>query len=106
MHLDLDSNLPTDRLQLTSSGLTGRLDGYVREGRVERRPSTDDRRVMLAVLTESGRRHLDRIAPAHVDSAPARFVDPLDRPESETLGTVFAKVRAALAESTGGKITA
>ena len=39
-------------LQLSPSGLTRRLDGLVRNGFVERIGSDDDRRVMLAVLTE------------------------------------------------------
>ena len=42
------------RLQLSPSGLTRRLDGLVRAGVVERRPSETDRRVMLAVLTPHG----------------------------------------------------
>ena len=42
------------RLQLSPSGLTRRLDGLVRAGLVERRPSQTDRRVMLAVLTDAG----------------------------------------------------
>ncbi len=42
------------RLQLSPSGLTRRLDGLVRAGVVERRPSETDRRVMLAVLTAEG----------------------------------------------------
>ncbi len=39
-------------LQLSPSGLTRRLDGLVRNGFVRRIGSDDDRRVMLAVLTE------------------------------------------------------
>src|SRR6266508_4512783 len=41
-------------LQLSPSGLTRRLDGLVRSGYVDRRPSSADRRVMLAILTEPG----------------------------------------------------
>ncbi len=44
------------RLQLSPSGLTRRLDGLVRAGLVERRPSDQDRRVMLAVLNDHGLR--------------------------------------------------
>src|SRR5436190_21839498 len=47
------------RLQLSPSGLTRRLDGLVRMGVVERRPSERDRRVMLAVLTEHGWSYLE-----------------------------------------------
>ena len=41
-------------LHLSPSGLTRRVDGLVREGFVAREPSVDDRRVMLAVLTDAG----------------------------------------------------
>src|SRR5688500_18751506 len=41
-------------LQLSPSGLTRRLDGLVRRGDVTRTPSSTDRRVMLAVLTDAG----------------------------------------------------
>ncbi|MEY2959761.1 MAG: hypothetical protein RLZZ01_2329 [Actinomycetota bacterium] len=61
---------------------------------------------MLAVRTDPGRRHLDQIAPAHVDSVRARFVDLLDRHELEHLGAAFARVRAALDAPADGKITA
>ncbi len=43
------------RLHLTPGGLTRRLDGLVARGFVTREPSTEDRRVVLAVLTR--RRH-------------------------------------------------
>ena len=42
------------RLQLSPSGLTRRLDGLVSSGFVTREPSTEDRRVMLARLTDEG----------------------------------------------------
>ncbi len=43
-----------ERLQLSPSGLTRRLDGLVQSGLVERVPSDLDRRVMLAQLTDRG----------------------------------------------------
>jgi DNA-binding MarR family transcriptional regulator len=44
-----------DRLQLSPSGLTRRLDGLVEAGFVTREPSTTDRRVMMARLTDACR---------------------------------------------------
>ncbi len=44
-----------ERLQLSPSGLTRRLDGLVKSGAVVRQGSALDRRVMMAVLTDNGR---------------------------------------------------
>ncbi len=85
-----------DMLQLSPSGLTRRLDGLVRRGWVERQGSADDRRVMLAVLTQRGLAQLVEAAPVHVDSVRARLVDLLEPAELEALGTIFGKIRVAL----------
>ena len=85
-----------DLLQLSPSGLTRRLDGLVRDGLVRREGSEDDRRVMLAVLTDTGLRRLGSAAPVHVESVRKRLIDLLEPAEIEALGTIFAKVRTAL----------
>lgn len=81
-----------DRLHLSPSGLTRRLDGMVRAGLVAREPSADDRRVMLAVLTPKGRDLLERAAPDHVASVRRHFLDHLSRTQMRNLG---AALRAA-----------
>lgn len=83
-------------LQLSPSGLTRRLDGLVKVGWVERRHSTADRRVMLAVLTDHGRSRLADAAPIHVESVRARMIDHLDADDIEALATIFGKIRTAL----------
>lgn len=83
-------------LQLTPSGLTRRLDGLVRAGDVERVPSAQDRRVMLARLTDQGARRLREAAPTHVRSVRARFLDPVDAADQDALGRAFAAIRARL----------
>ncbi len=87
------------RLHLSPSGLTRRLDGLVRQGHVVREPSTEDRRVLLAVLTPRGRAALEAAAPHHVDSVRRRLIDQLSRAEVQALGDIFEKVQAALADS-------
>ena len=87
------------RLHLSPSGLTRRLDGLVRLGYVTREPSTEDRRVLLAVLTDRGRTALERAAPHHVHSVRARLIDQLTPEQVSVLGDVFVKVQAALADS-------
>ena len=86
-------------LQLSPSGLTRRLDGLVRNGFVIRIGSDDDRRVMLAVLTESGFEVLEAAAPIHVESVRRRILDHLDPGQIEAMGDVFEAIRTALEAS-------
>src|SRR3954452_2448461 len=85
-----------ERLQLSPSGLTRRLDGLVRSGLGERRGSDSDRRVMLAALTSKGVGVLERSAPVHVASVRRRMIDLLDDEELRVLAEVFQKIRTAL----------
>jgi DNA-binding MarR family transcriptional regulator len=89
------------QLRLSPSGLTRRLDGLVRTGVVARSPSPDDRRVMLAVLTDEGYSLLERAAPHHVDSVRRHFIDLLDPVEVKAFGSAFAKVREAISARCG-----
>lgn len=91
-------------LQLSPSGLTRRLDGLVRGGWVERRPSDRDRRVMHAVLTDAGRAQLEAAAPIHVASVRARVIDHLDRDELLAFARAFRKIRDALDAERAAKI--
>jgi DNA-binding MarR family transcriptional regulator len=83
-------------LQLSPSGLTRRLDGLVRNGFVMRIGSDDDRRVMLAVLTESGFEALEAAAPIHVESVRRRILDHLEPGQIQAMGDVFEAIRVAL----------
>lgn len=76
-------------LHLSPSGLTRRLDGLVRMGAVAREPSPEDRRATLAVLTPSGRRLLEKVAPRHVMSVRKHFIDALTPQQLDVLGDVF-----------------
>jgi DNA-binding MarR family transcriptional regulator len=84
------------RLQLSPSGLTRRLDGLVRAGVVERRPSETDRRVMLAVLTAHGAAVLDRAAPTHAGSVRARIFDRIPRRDIGAMERLFTAIHAGL----------
>jgi DNA-binding MarR family transcriptional regulator len=83
-------------LQLSPSGLTRRLDGLVRAGLVGREPSTDDRRVMLAVLTDDGMRALEAAAPVHVESVQRRIFDRLDRAQVDAMADIFTAIHDAV----------
>ena len=84
------------QLQLSPSGLTRRLDGLVRAGVVERRPSESDRRVMLAVLTRKGSATLAKAAPTHVKSVRARIFDQIERGDLGAMERIFTAVRHGL----------
>ncbi|MFV0308396.1 MAG: MarR family winged helix-turn-helix transcriptional regulator [Desertimonas sp.] len=84
------------RLQLTPSGLTRRLDGLVRSGDVERIPDEQDRRVMLAQLTERGHERLQEAAPQHVRSVRERFLEPCDSDDQQALARAFLAMRERL----------
>jgi DNA-binding MarR family transcriptional regulator len=85
------------RLHLTPGGLTRRLDGLVARGLVDREPSTDDRRVVLAVLTDAGRAMLAEAAPVHVDGVRRHLLDHLSRNQLREIGAAFAAVREGAA---------
>jgi DNA-binding MarR family transcriptional regulator len=84
------------RLQLSPSGLTRRLDGLVRAGFVERRPSDVDRRVMLAVLNDHGLDHLRQVAPSHVESVRRHVIDRLERRDVAAMARIFGAIRDGL----------
>src|SRR5580658_10272089 len=81
-----------DRLLLSPSGLTRRLDGLVRAGFVNRTRCPTDRRGAFAVLTEAGRTRLRQAAPDHVDQVRRHFVDLLSRPQLEALVDALDRV--------------
>lgn len=87
-----------DRLQLSPSGLTRRLDGLVKAGFVTREPSVDDRRVMLATLTPAGFTALEKAAPDHVASVRRHIFDHLDSDQVEALASIFQSVKAGLTQ--------
>ncbi|MCU1397743.1 MAG: putative MarR family transcriptional regulator [Acidimicrobiales bacterium] len=80
------------RLGLSPSGLTRRLDGLVKSGHVERRPSTADRRVMLATLTDQGLAAMRDAADDHVASVRRHLIDRLDAAQIDALREIFTSV--------------
>jgi DNA-binding MarR family transcriptional regulator len=81
-----------ERLLLSPSGLTRRLDGLVRAGLVDRARCPTDRRGAFAVLTAAGRSRLQAAAPDHVDQVRRHFVDRLTRAQLEALVDALRKV--------------
>jgi DNA-binding MarR family transcriptional regulator len=87
-----------DLLQLSPSGLTRRLDGLVSTGFVMREASTQDRRVMMAQLTDAGFEALRQAAPSHVDSVRRHIFDHLDDSQVEAMASIFTAIGNGLSE--------
>ena len=83
-----------ERLMLSPSGLTRRLDGLVTAGLVDRVRCPTDRRGAYAVLTGAGRRRLEQVAPSHVEQVRRHFIDRLDRDQLSTLAEILSFVCA------------
>ena len=81
-----------DRLALSPSGLTRRLDRLTDSGAVVREQCAKDRRGTFAVLTSAGLEILVAAAPTHVASVRRHLIDRLDRAEllalADTLGRI------------------
>jgi DNA-binding MarR family transcriptional regulator len=84
-----------DRLLLSRSGLTRRIDAMVRSGLVERGSCPEDGRGAMARLTELGAARLADSAPTHVAGVRRYLIDVLDG-ELSGLSAGLARIEAAL----------
>lgn len=81
-----------ERMRLSPSGLTRRLDRLVARGVIARVPSGDDRRVTLAVLTDDGIALLSQMLPDHHDAVRRHFISHLTVPEILQIESILASV--------------
>ncbi|EAQ00350.1 putative transcriptional regulator [Janibacter sp. HTCC2649] len=65
-------------------------------GWVRREPTPEDGRGVALALTPAGRRMVEGVAPVHVESVRANFIDLLTREQLSALHDSFAEVRAHL----------
>lgn len=86
-------------LHLTPSGLTRRLDHLVKKGFVRREPSTEDRRVSMAVLTAKGVAKLEAAAPGHVRAVREQLLDHLTRTQIRQLGALVESAKRRRSEA-------
>jgi len=71
----------------------GRLED---RGLIRREACPDDRRGQYAVLTAPGRDLLESVAPHHVASVRAHFLDQISPAELRTIGDAFARIDTRL----------
>jgi DNA-binding MarR family transcriptional regulator len=86
-------------LHLSPSGLTRRLDRLTRHGYVDREPSLEDRRVMLAVLTDRGFDKLLEAYPTHLASVRRHLFDRCSSSDVAAIGRAFRAIRKGLCEA-------
>lgn len=85
-----------ERLFVSPSGLTRRLDGMVRDGLVKRQACVNDRRGTLAVLSAAGWSVLEKAAPTHVAAVRRYVFCPLDATQIEQLASSLGAMNAVL----------
>jgi DNA-binding MarR family transcriptional regulator len=88
-----------ERVLLSRSGITRRLDRLVVDGMVRRTPCADDRRGAMAQITEAGWQRLAAAAPTHVAGVRRYVIDPLG--DLAGLADGLERIEKAL-ESGGG----
>lgn len=74
-----------DRVVVSRSGMTRRIDRLEAAGLVRRQSCPSDRRGALAVITEEGRSRLEQARPAHVRDIDELFTQRLDPSEIASL---------------------
>jgi DNA-binding MarR family transcriptional regulator len=91
-----------ERLHLSPSGITRRIDGLVKSGLVERRPCPSDRRGSNAVLTPLGLKTLRNAAPTHLRGVREHFVDRLTPRQLAELAAALSAIDIDSQRAAGG----
>jgi DNA-binding MarR family transcriptional regulator len=89
------------RMTLSPSGLTRRVDRLVARGLVTRRSCPSDGRGSLAALTAAGRADLRRAAPTHASGVRRYLVDPVSTAGLQPLADGLEAVDRALGSAEG-----
>jgi len=81
-----------DAVRQSRSRLTHTVTRMEAKGLITRIPCPDDRRGVIAVLTDAGYALLGEAAPTHVESVRECFIDVVDPNDFEALGRAMAAV--------------
>ncbi|MGW3285129.1 MarR family winged helix-turn-helix transcriptional regulator [Streptomyces sp. NPDC001002] len=85
-----------ERLKITRSRLTHAVTRLQQAGYVDRRDDPANRRNQLAVLTDGGRRLLERVAPGHVEAVRHAIFDALTPDQVRQFAEIGEAINAAL----------
>lgn len=90
-----------DKIVLSRSGLTRRLDRMENDGYIERHKCSTDRRGAYAVLTDKGREAREAAWPRYREAIRAHFGDRMTEGEARQLGAVMKRVLESLDKCPG-----
>lgn len=95
-----DHKMRMSDLAAFANGSVSRLSHVARrmeaQDLVRREPAPDDRRSVLTVLTDTGRRRLEAAAPGHVAAVRATVMDALTTDQVAALGAAAAAITGRL----------
>ncbi len=88
-----------ERLRLSRSGLTRRMDGVLKAKYVLQVRDNQDGRVVFAHLTKKGFDFIKKVAPHHLESVRSRMIDLLSPTEIHAFGSGFEKISKNVKQS-------
>ena len=88
-----------ERLRLSRSGLTRRIDGVLKARYVSQVRDNQDGRVVFAHLTKKGFDLIKKVAPHHLESVRSRMIDLLSPAEIRAFGSGFEKIARNVKQS-------
>ena len=88
-----------ERLRLSRSGLTRRMDGVLKAKYVAQVRDNQDGRVVFAHLTKKGFDFIKKVAPHHLESVRRRMIDLLSVSELKAFGSGFEKISKNVKQS-------
>ena len=88
-----------ERLRLSRSGLTRRMDGVLKAKYVAQVRDNQDGRVVFAHLTKKGFDFIKKVAPYHLKSVRRRMIDLLSVAELKAFGSGFEKISKNVKQS-------
>ena len=88
-----------ERLRLSRSGLTRRIDGVLKAKYVSQVRDNQDGRVVFAHLTKKGFDLIKKVAPHHLESVRSRMIDLLSPAEIRAFGSGFKKIARNVKQS-------
>ncbi len=88
-----------ERLRLSRSGLTRRIDGVLKAKYVSQVRDNQDGRVVFAHLTKQGFDLIKKVAPHHLESVRSRMIDLLSPAEIRAFGSGFEKIARNVKQS-------
>ena len=88
-----------ERLRLSRSGLTRRIDGVLKAKYVSQVRDNQDGRVVFAHLTKKGFDLIKKVAPHHLESVRSRMINLFSPAEIRAFGSGFEKIAKNVKQS-------